>query len=194
MGGVEFFTGCTGAGKTFLAEQHLRTAIIENGYPGLVLDMVGCENFRDMAHEKSVDDALSRIYGNPRRNAVYRPKDEKEVDALARAIGSDELGAVNVLIDESFWCFSAHHISTDLSRALRSWRHHRLGPLSFFLTTQRPADLHGDARAAYSAFYVFRPSPGRDVERLRQDFGLDPDRMLSLKAREYILIRNEIAA
>ena len=193
--GVSFYVGMTKSGKTFRALEDLKAAIVENGNPGLILDMIGAENFLDMPHESTVDAVLAKLYGSPRRNAVYRPKSEDETAAIFRAVNDDRLGGVNVLVDELFWIpCKAQKILPEFAAALRGWRHHKLGPNVFFLTSQRPGDLHGDGYAARSALYVFRPSEGRDVDRLEKDFGIPRERMLALPAREFILIRNEIAA
>lgn len=192
--GVTFYVGMTKTGKTYLALEHLKAAVIENGNPALVLDMIGAENFQDVPHEKTVDDVLAKIYGNPRTHATFKPRSEEETAALMRAISDEFTGGVNVLVDEIYWVpCKAHKILPDFSLALRSWRHHRCGPNVFFLTSQRPGDLHGDGYAARHAMYVFRPSEGRDVDRLVKDFSLPKEEMLALKAREFILRKNEIS-
>lgn len=193
--GVSFYVGMTKTGKTHLALEHLKAAIEANGNPGLILDMISAENLRDFPHEKTVDDVRVRLYGKPRTNAVYRPRAEEETAEILRSINDDRLGGVNVLIDEIFWVpCKGQKILPELSEALRGWRHHALGDNLFFLTSQRPGDLHGDGYAARSDLYVFRPSEGADVDRLHDDFGLDREKMLALKAREFIHVRNEVAA
>lgn len=193
--GVSFYVGMTQSGKTHLALEHLKAAIVENGNPALILNMIGAQNFLGMPHETSVDAVLGKVYGSPRTNALYRPKGEEETAQILRAINDDRLGGVNVLIDEIYWVpCKPHQILPELSLALRGWRHHLLGPNEFYLTSQRPGDLHGDGYAAREKLFIFRPSEGRDVDRLVKDFGQEKEKLLALKAREYILLRNEIAA
>lgn len=191
--GVSFYVGMTKTGKTYLALDHLREAIIENGNPGLIVKMVNTSTLEGLPCEKSLDDVLAKLYGNPRTNAVYKPKSEDETEALMRAISADDTGGVNVLVDEIYWVpCNGRKIATEFSKALRGWRQHKLGNNVFFLTSQRPGDLHGDGYTARTALYVFRPAEGSDVDRLQKDFGLERERMLALKQREFILVRNEI--
>lgn len=193
--GVSFYVGMTKTGKTYLALEHLKAAVASNGNPALILDMMGAENFKSDPHEANVDAVLQKLYGNPRRHATYRPRGEEEADQLFRAIADEGPGAVNVLVDEIYWVpCNSRKISAAFSRALRGWRHPPLGETVFFLTSQRPGDLHGDGYAARDRMYVFRPSEGRDVDRLERDFGLDRAKMLALKQREYILVENSILA
>jgi hypothetical protein len=192
--GVSFYVGMTGTGKTYLALQHLREAVAENGFPALILDLVRAKNLRDLPHEPSVDAVLDKLYGSPRTHATFTPTEE-QTDQLMRAISDDLAGGVNVLVDEIYWVpCNARKISTDFSKALRSWRHPALGENRFFLTSQRPGDLHGDGYAARSRMYVFRPSEGRDVDRLERDFGIPREEMLALKAREFKLVSSGIAS
>lgn len=191
--GVSFYVGMTRTGKTYLALEHLKAAVAENGNPALILDMIGAENFRTDPHEATVDAVLAKLYGTPRTHATFRPRSEAEVDQIFRAIADDGTGGVNVLVDEIYWVpCNARKISPDFSKALRGWRHHALGPNLFFLTSQRPGDLHGDGYAARDRLYVFRPAEGRDVERLEKDFGLEREKLLALKQREFILVQNQI--
>ena len=198
--GVSFYVGMTGTGKTYLAEQHLRAAVSENGNPALILDMIGAENFRAFPHERTVDDVLVKLYGKPRTHATYRPRSEEETAQIFRAIGGETgtagaLGGVNVLVDEIFWVpCKPQKIAPDFSKAIRGWRHGDLGPSVFLLTSQRPGDLHGDGYAARSRMYVFRPSEGRDVDRIEKDFGVPREKLLALPPREFILLENRIAA
>lgn len=193
--GVNFYVGMTKSGKTYKALEDLKAAIVSNGNPGLILNMIGADNFKGMPHEPTVDAVLAKLYGSPRTNAIFRPRTEAQRQEIFRAINDDKLGGVNVLADEIYWIpCKAHQILPEFAEALRGWRHHDLGPNEFFLTSQRPGDLHGDGYAARSALYVFRPSEGRDVDRLVKDFGQDKEKLLALKAREFILLRNEIAA
>lgn len=192
--GVSFYVGMTKTGKTYLALKHLKEAIVENGNPGLIVKMVNTSTLDGLPVEKSLDDVLVRLYGSPRTSAVYKPKGEAETAELMRAISHDDLGGVNVLVDEIYWVpCNGRKIDEDFSKALRGWRQHALGNNVFFLTSQRPGDLHGDGYTARSALYVFRPAEGSDVDRLQKDFGLERERMLALKQREYILVRNELA-
>ena len=150
--GVSFYVGMTKTGKTFRAIEHLKAAIVSNGNPGLILDMIGAENFKDMPHEKTVDDVRVKLYGSPRTNAVYRPRgDGEETAEILRSLNDDRLGGVNVLIDEIYWVpCKPNQILPELAKSLRGWRHHELGPNEFFCTSQRPGDLHGDGYAARS--------------------------------------------
>jgi hypothetical protein len=192
--GVSFYVGMTGTGKTHLALRHLREAVAENGFPALILDLVRAKNLRDLPHEPTVDAVLAKLYGAPRTHATFTGE-EAQLDQIFRAISDDFTGGVNVLVDEIYWVpCNARKISTDFSKALRSWRHPALGENRFFLTSQRPGDLHGDGYAARSRMYVFRPSEGRDVDRLERDFGIPRDEMLALKAREFKLVSSGITA
>lgn len=191
--GVSFYVGMTGTGKTHLALEHLRAAVAENGNPALILDLIHAKNLRDLPHEPTVDAVLEKLYGKPRRHATYCPRTEEEMGQIFRAISDDYTGAVNVLVDEIYWVpCNARKILTDFSMALRGWRHGLLGENWFFLTSQRPGDLNGDGYATRSRMYVFRPGEGRDVDRLERDFGVPRDRMLALKAREFILVSSGI--
>jgi hypothetical protein len=195
--GVSFYVGMTGTGKTYLALEHLKAAVAENGNPSLILDMVGAKNFKTFPHEATVDAVLQKLYGNPRTHAIYRPRSEAELNQIFNAVGAEDdgPGAVNVLVDEIFWVpCNGHKILTSFSKAIRGWRHPWLGESIFFLTSQRPGDLHGDGYAARDRMYVFRPSEGRDVDRLEKDFGIPREKMLALKEREFILVENRITA
>jgi len=77
---------------------------------------------------------------------------------------------------------NAHSITPEMTRLMRVWQH---SEITVHLTTQRLQDIHGDAVACCTKMFAFRCVDPRTLDRLKADFGFDPDEIRNLERGDF---------
>lgn len=194
--GVYFYTGTTQTGKTKRALVDARAIADALGWPVLIVDSQGVWNFASYPHAKSVEELVRRVWavddrGRPREPAIaFTPETPDEVELIFKAARAGR--RVVLVCDEARYWLSARRMPDELSRALRTWAH---SELVLLFTTQRLADIHGDALACHREIYVFRTVGRPDLETLWDEFEVKREDAEALAENEFGVIRwNKVVA
>lgn len=173
--------GCPGSGKSTLAlklafEEAERTLL-----PVLVLDPGRVTTFNVPRLER-VDDlrALAYRVWEEGGHTVYSPAGEADFERIFKLVY--KLGNVILLVDE--WRFFANAFKVPLPAVLvtRVLRHLNVAVIG---TTQSYADVNRSISSIMAELRVGRCTAPRDLERLREDFGLKPEEIGTLPQWEF---------
>lgn len=185
--GVHWYIGIPRAGKTELARRHAAELSKESGWPVLVIDSNGVANFDGVPHvvtDRPAGEALAELVKalwKDGKHIAVQPPDAEFVDRLIRAAGAGR--RVHILIDEARnWC-SSRYISPALSRLMRATRH---AQVTLQLTTQYFGDINSEGTSCGPHLWIFRCTSPPVIDRLRTEYGLDPERVRALPQYEYI--------
>ena len=188
--GVYFYTGTTQTGKSIAALAAAWKHQDATGWPILIIDSQGVWNFEGYPHAKTVEEAVRRVWavdevGKPKEKAVaFTPTDVAEVESLYSAARAGR--RVILLCDECRFWLSARRLPDALSRALRVWAH---SELVLLFTTQRLADVHGDALACHREIYVFKTVGRPDLDRLEDEYEVNRERVMALEDGRFLTVR-----
>lgn len=181
--GVRWYVGAPQTGKTTLALRHASQLVTERDVPLLVLDWGGVSNFLDEYHVHTPAAAVEELYG-AKEHTFYTPASREDADELLAAVY--EAGDSIVLIDEAHYQLGRHATSKPLLRLMRAHAHRRVHVL---LTTQHlTGDIPQEAFACSPLVHVFRTSARTALERLEDDYGLDPNQLRALETGAYIRV------
>lgn len=177
--GVYAYVGAPQHGKTTLAIREMRELARDHGLVPLIVDSRGAANFASTPHASSVRAVCELVWGQA-RETVYTPRDQKDLDALLRAVRGAKRCAL--LIDEiSAWKFSG-----ELEALLRTWSHAKTAVL---VTSQHvTGDLGQKFLACAPHCRVFRSTAPASIEFWMRWKGIDPDRVRTLKVGEFVEI------
>lgn len=181
--GTRWYVGCNKSGKTSLAKDHLKLLIRRNGWPALILDSQGVDQLADVRHARTMREALEWVWGAG-QHAAYVPKNQEEVDALARACLDP--GEVNLFVDEAhLWLRARKGADGPLVALIRGHRHAKANLL---LTTQHyTADVPQEARSCAPRLHVFRCTGQAVLDELKK-LGVDPERAKSLEQNRFVTV------
>jgi hypothetical protein len=178
------YVGCPLAGKTLLASIHFVELIRARGVPGIVVDSEGATNFASMPHAASVEDLIERVWTRGETCAII-PEDSSDVDRVAEACRFP--GDVVFFLDECApWISRGRGTGGPLLRLLRTCRHRGTDIL---LTTQHlSGDIPSEVFACAPEVYVFRTTSWPALERLAQQYRLDPIQLQALPPLQYLRV------
>lgn len=187
--GCYYYFGVTGAGKTYKALEDVKRACSEDGRPILILDcMPDKYNLPSLHHEPSARQTLEKVFGAG-EHAIYTPSHRDELTYILRGVKAGP--RVHVLWDEPAVHFAKRDLPVDISAAIRGWRHteekERYGEgHSFHIVSQAPGDLEDRAWwLTVPEVYAFRLERTVDLERVRDEFKMDPAVIGNLAEREF---------
>lgn len=181
--GCYWYVGKTQSGKTKQAYRDLCADVLSTGRPSLIIDPMPAWNFAGLPHEPTVEAVLEKLY-RTKTHAVWTPERPEDVERLMKALRT--VGRVHVLWDECSFHMSWRSIGEETTKALRGWAHAKL---TWRLVTQRPGDIHGDAYACDPEVYAFRTEKEGDLERLRKEFGFDPEKLRTIPQEQCLVKR-----
>jgi hypothetical protein len=187
--GVFMYLGMTQTKKTTKAYADLADDVAATGWPALVLDCMPAWNFEHERHVDTPEAVLDSLYGQG-RHTFFTPRSTDDIDWILRGIRAkrpdgSKLGKIHILWDECSIQMSKWKITDEISQTLRGWAHYSL---TFRLVTQRPGDLHGDVFGCNPEAYVHRVRKAGDLDRLREEFNLDPEKVKALPDGEFITV------
>jgi len=189
-GGVKAYVGITRCGKTTLAIKHSRLEAAETRFPIVTLDIGRALSFAGYPHASGADEVLYDLYVRRVHPKVWTPplrcadpkckhRDIRCAAVAERAKFWKTLqfhGAAHVLCDEIRHIASHEWIEPAFVEAVTVWGHGRRGPVSYYITAQRPAFVHRDLWQACDSIYVFKLAPGADLDRMVHEYGISPEK------------------
>ena len=179
--GVWWYVGVTMAGKTTIAAHHLMKDVTQNGRPALVIDSQGSSILEPLAPlVATVEEAVRRLW-MLKRHVRFLPSSLSDVERLFSAARAG--GRINVLVDEASYWMDSRSITEPIARALRTHQH---SELVIRLTTQHLADIARLAVQCSSGLYAFRCTSAGVLDRLRDEFGMDPAAVETLPQGSYL--------
>jgi hypothetical protein len=179
---ARWYVGCPLAGKTLLASIHFQQKITERQVPGIVIDSEGADNFAEMRHARSVAELLDAAFTRG-ETLAFIPEDPSEVDEIAEACRFP--GNVVLFVDEaSHWLSRGRGVGKPMLRLLRTCRHRGT---DVYLTTQHlSGDVPPEALACAPELFVFNTTSWPALERLEQQYKLDPAAVQALPQLCYV--------
>ena len=98
-------------------------------------------------------------------------------------IGIIELGNINILLDEAAFWMSSRSIPRPIELAFRTNLH---TGLTIRATTQHAADISPVGIQCTTSIKAFRCTSARILERLKQEFGYNPEEIQKLERGQFI--------
>jgi hypothetical protein len=175
--GVYAYVGAPQFGKTTLAIAEQAAIARKNRLVSITVDTVGAKNFADKPHASNVRAVCELAWGQ-RRDVVYTPKDQDDLDALLRAARS--AGSCCLLIDEiGQWKWSK-----PLSMFARTWSH---ANSALLVTTQHvTGDLGQRFLSCSPRVRAFRITAPIAVEFFLKWKGIDPAKLRTQGVGEFV--------
>ena len=166
--------GCPQSGKTTKALELARQEALETGFPVLALDPGRVRQLEDIPEAESFRELVYAVWDRGTHSRIC-PESEESWNRVWTAIR--KLGRCIVLVDEARFFVNAFKMSLPAVLATRVLNHLRV---SIILTTQSYGDLPRSLSSVATELHVFRCTAPRDLERLREDYGLDPAEIAAL--------------
>lgn len=190
--GILVYVGTTGAGKTYLAFEHLKE-LARKGVNCVIIDSASVDNFREVDHVESLSAVGEALWGKKRGVMVaWTPRDirlkggevmeaEEQFERLCKAVQEAKGEPVALLVDEvSFW-----KDSRELKTLCRTWRHSNATVL---VTSQHvSADIGQVLFGCSPTLFLFRTTAPRSLEFIMRWHGLDPDQIRGMPDRKYVV-------
>jgi len=166
--------GCPGSGKTTKALEIAREEVGRLGFPLLALDPGRVKQLEDIPEAENIRELVYAVWDRG-VHTRYCPESDAEWDKVWSLLR--KLGRCIVLVDEARYFMSAHRLSLPAVLATRILRHLKV---SVILTTQSYGDIPRGIASVAGELYVYRCTAPRDLERLKEDHGLDPAEVAAL--------------
>jgi hypothetical protein len=182
---ISIYIGCPGSGKTTRALADARARARARGVPLAVIDPARTPTLESVRHYARLEDWIRALWAPGARAPVEAAHALEEEDAPRFFRACAAAGRLVLLIDESRWYASAHAMPQELRRLIRA---HRAFELDLLVTTQHYADLAQEVWACADRLIVFRTMAPRALERLRAEYGLDPEVLRHLGRGESVTL------
>jgi len=166
--------GCPQSGKTTKALDLARQAALLTGFPILALDPGRVAQLEDIPEAESFRELVYSVWDRGVHSRIC-PESEASWDRVWQAVR--RLGRCIVLVDEARFFVNAFKLSLPAVQATRILNHLQV---SLILTTQSYGDIPRSLSSVATELWVFRCTAPRDLERLREDHGLDPAEVAAL--------------
>ncbi len=172
--GAVLIVGCPGSGKSTLARRLAAEECSGDGRPIIVVDPARVDTFADMHHAANLRELAYRVWQRGEHTA-WSPERQEDFDRLFQLIR--KLGSVILVVDELRFFASNQSLSLPAVMVTRILRHLNV---SIYGVSQSYGDLSRQLTSIASEIIVFRCTAPRDLERLKEDHGLSPEKIAAL--------------
>lgn len=186
-GGVKAYVGVTRCGKTTKAIADARTDSARTRFPIVTLDLGRSLSFASEPHAANVWEVLDDLYSKRVHPKMWCPASKEERAEFWRWVG--HYGGAHVIVDEIKHIANSDYIEPAFANAVTVWGHGKLGPTTYYVTAQRPTFINRDLWQAFDELYVFRLAKGADAERMKREFGLDPEQTTTLERGQHVTVK-----
>lgn len=182
-GGVKGYIGVPRSGKTTKAISDARTDAGKTLFPIVTLDLGSALNFASERHAACADEVLHDLYVRRVHPPVWTPSCLEEREKFWRTVMHH--GAAHVIVDEVKHLSPNDQLDPGFALAATKWGHGKRGPVTYYLTAQRPKFIHRDLWHAFDTLYVFRLMRGTDADRIHHEYGIPPEKSTALERGQH---------